>query len=177
MTMAPASQTMHLTEDQLDDHLIGDLAAAPAAHLAACAHCSARVAEAADPLNSFRAVSLAWGERQSATSPIPSVAGLGPAWERRLVWSLILAACAVGLGLANATHRAPSPSTAATTAVAVQPVSPSADQLSNDNQLLNTIDSELSASSETPAALGLVSMNATRTSSARAKQVLTSVQD
>jgi hypothetical protein len=59
----------------------------------------------------------------------------------------------------------------------VQPVSPSADQLSNDNQLLNTIDSELSASSETPAALGLVSMNATRTSSARAKQVLTSVQD
>lgn len=62
---------MHLTEDQLDDYLIGDLALEPAAHLSTCEHCMARVAEAEAPMASFREISLAWGERHSATLPTP----------------------------------------------------------------------------------------------------------
>ena len=56
--------TMHLTEDQIDDVLMGDLAATTAAHLAACEACKLRVAEFEAPIASFKAVSLAWSERQ-----------------------------------------------------------------------------------------------------------------
>jgi hypothetical protein len=152
----------HLTEAQLDDHLIGDLAAAPAAHLAACPHCSARVAEAAAPVASFQAVSLAWGERVSATAPMPSLPSHRAVWEHRLIAAMALALCAAGVGLSGAAtrfaHLRPEAAPAAMTESAA---APSPAQLNQDNQLLNTIDRELAAS-ESPASLGLVSAAAPR---------------
>jgi hypothetical protein len=88
--------TLHLTEDQLDDHLIGDLAAPAAAHLAACQLCSARVAAVASPIASFQSVSLAWSERVSAAAPMPELPSSRTLLERRLAWSFAVAACAVG---------------------------------------------------------------------------------
>jgi len=161
----------HLSEDQLDDCLIGDLAAAPAAHLAACPLCRQRVAEAGRPLASFGAVSLAWAERVSATSPVPSIAAARTAWERRLSWSMALATCAVamgiitagygfaGLGFAGLGGAAAGPGLAQS-ASSASVAGPSTEQVSNDNRLLRTIDLELAAS-ESPAALGLVSSQAT----------------
>jgi hypothetical protein len=81
----------HLTEDQIDDALIGDLNAASAAHLKACANCSARLAAAEMPLASFKSVSLAWSERHSAT--MPAVTPLRPrmgARGRLMAWSAAL---------------------------------------------------------------------------------------
>lgn len=169
---------LHLTEDQLDDHLIGDLAAAPAAHLAACPLCADRVANALAPIDSFQAASLAWGERRSATAPVPSLPSPAMLWERRLAWSMAVATCAVGLGLINATHSlagfsTPSAAAPAYTQTASQTTAaePTAAQLSSDNQLLNTIDRELAASTDSPAALGLVSVSAPRSrTSSRAFQ-------
>jgi hypothetical protein len=156
----------HLTEDQLDDHLIGDLAAPAAAHLAACALCTARVAEATSPLASFQAVSLAWSERVSATAPMPELRSSHAFMERRLVWSMAIAACAVGLGISSVSHRLATPAPSAT--VASRPVAPTPDQISSDNQLLRTIDRELDATAESPAALGLVPVGAARNRTANA---------
>jgi hypothetical protein len=82
---------MHLTEDQIDDALIGDLGAPAAAHLKACAACAARMAEAEMPLASFKTVSTAWSERRSATMPAiaPLRTGLG-ARGRLMAWSAAL---------------------------------------------------------------------------------------
>jgi len=180
--IAPSpNHEIHLTDDQLDDHLIGDLAAAPAAHLAACAHCTARAAGALAPIASFQSVSLAWGERRSATAPVPAPPSAAMLWERRLAWSMATATCAVGLGLINATHSlagfsTPSAAAPAYTQTASQTsyqtaAEPTAAQLSSDNQLLNTIDRELAASTDSPAALGLVSVSAPRSrTSSRALQ-------
>jgi hypothetical protein len=92
-------------------------------------------------------------------------------WERRLAWSMAVATCAVGLGLINATHslaafNTPSASAPAYTQTAYQPAAgPTATQLASDNQLLNTIDRELAATSDSPAALGLVTVSAPRSRS------------
>jgi hypothetical protein len=148
----------HLTDDQLDDHLIGDLAAAPAAHLAACELCSARVAAAFAPVASFQSVSLAWSERTSATAPMPSVPSYSAVWQHRLIASMALAICAAAVGLSGAAHRfAPTRPEAAPAAMTESAAAPSTEQLNQDNQLLNTIDHELTATSESPASLGLVS--------------------
>ena len=74
----------HLTPDQVDDHLIGDLAPAPAAHLAACSLCAERVALARSPLSSFQQVSTAWSERRSATLPIPVLDQQRPLLQRHM---------------------------------------------------------------------------------------------
>jgi hypothetical protein len=172
----PEMQIAHLTEDQMDDHLIGDLGAAPAAHLAACSLCMARVAQADAPLASFRAVTLAWSERQSATAPMPTVAAARSVWERRLAWSLAVATCAV-VGLAHANHRASVSAPAPQPVLSQEAVAPSADQLSSDNRLLNSIDRELSASNESSDALGLVPVSSSQRSATRVALLRTSVQD
>jgi len=170
MQMAPTSSTeFHLTEDQLDDQLMGDLAAAPAEHLATCALCTQRVAEAGAPLASFGAVSLAWAERVSATSEMPVVATPSTVWERRLGWSMALASCAVVMAITGANHgfagfnaQAASPAMSQSVASA-----PSSERVSSDNQMLKTIDFELADSSESSATLGLVSAgSATRSRAA-----------
>ena len=61
---------MHLTEEQLDDVLIGDVSAEAAAHLKACPRCAARMAAATMPMTSFKAVSAAWSERATRWMPV-----------------------------------------------------------------------------------------------------------
>jgi hypothetical protein len=152
----------HLTEEQLDDHLIGDLAAAPAAHLAACPLCTARVADAGQPMAGVGSVSLAWAERVSATAPMPSMPAARTVWERRLSWSMAVATCAVAIGVTTANFRFTAFDRAAASSTVAQSAdgfvsAPSTAQISSDNQLLKTIDFELADSSESPAALGLIS--------------------
>jgi anti-sigma factor RsiW len=176
-TLAHEMQTAHLTEDQLDDHLMGELDGAPAAHLAACSHCTARVAEFDAPLASFRAVTMAWSERQSATAPIPTVAAAARSvWERRLAWSLAAATCAI-LGVAGANHRVSLSAPAPQPVLSQEAAAPSADQLSSDNRLLNSIDRELNASNESPDALGLVPVSSAQPRATRVALFRTAVQD
>jgi hypothetical protein len=175
---AESSAAAHLTPDQIDDHLIGDLAAAPAAHLAACTLCAERVAAARSPIASFQQVSTAWSERRSATLPIPIPARQAPVWQRHMAWATATLSMALGFAFINATHQfsilntqepAPIASTSAQSTPVQQPVitpqapetasiapSPRAARISADNHMLRSIDASLDPSTDSPAALGLM---------------------
>jgi hypothetical protein len=161
----------HLTQEELDSYLMGDLAAEPAAHLVGCEPCRAALAELEMPLASFRAVTLAWSERRSATMPLRDLQAAqsraAAAWRQRFALSAGLAAVlAIGVAIpvlhyeatpSDAARNQPSVQTAATTetASALSEESPQQQQIARDNQMLRAIDQELNSSVESPAALGL----------------------
>jgi hypothetical protein len=169
------SDAIHLSEDQIDYQLLGDLSGGAATHLAGCEHCAARVAVAAEPMVDFRDVAMAWSERRSATMPLPVAPRDGLLWQRRMGW--VTAAFAMALGISvigngngrrtetasvepeqtiEALSAAPAQIAAAPRAVAVEATqTASADRYSGDNRMLQAIDTELDASVETPATLGL----------------------
>jgi hypothetical protein len=155
----------HLNDDQLTDALIGDLAVEAAGHLAACAVCQQQLAEARMPLESFKAVTLAWSERRSATMPAALNArmlhgAIGSTGSRRLVWgSAIAALVAVMIAAPFEMHRG-APLQASTVETAqVQTAQAMGvtgvvsgqgrqseidpDQIDSDNQMLGEIDREL----------------------------------
>jgi len=87
----------HLTDEQIDDLLIGSLEAAEAAqmreHAAGCEACTAKLAELEAPISSFNAVTLAWSERRSATLPVrPAAKHAGARWSMGLAWGSLAAA-------------------------------------------------------------------------------------
>jgi anti-sigma factor RsiW len=175
---------MHLSEDQIDDQLLGELRGESASHLASCEDCAARVAAAAEPILEFREMATAWSERRSATMPLPVPLKEGLLWQRRMGW--VTAAFAMALGLSiigngsgnrhsggvetasvepDQTGETPSvirpqmaeaPRAVMVEAVQVEAVqSASPDRYSGDNRMLHAIDTELDAAVETPATLGL----------------------
>jgi len=178
-TEAPAD---HLTADQIDDHLIGDLAAAPAAHLAACPLCADRVAAVANPIASFQHVATAWSERRSATLPIPVPTQQQPLWQRHMAWASACLTLAVGVALINASHQfsiqtaAPSlaaeavpvpqaiapPKTAALTETASVAPSARTTQIAADNHMLRDVNTAFDPFAENPAALGLTDNHSSR---------------
>jgi hypothetical protein len=161
----------HLSPDELESVLIGDAAPESTAHLAACEPCKAALAELEAPLAGFRAVTLAWSERRSATMPLrdleASQSRAAAAWRKRFALSAGLAAAlAIGVAVPVLHYEAtpsdeaqsqPSAQAAATTetASAASEESPQQQQIARDNQMLRAIDQELSSSVESPAALGL----------------------
>jgi hypothetical protein len=169
-------KSAHLSDDQIDDQLIGDLAPESAAHLAACTDCSQRVASAAAPITSFESVTMAWSERHSATLPLPDLSAQRPLWQRHMTTAMAAFTFVLGFALINANyqfsartpnfqpaHENPAPRVVFPTPVFAQTSSvhiahPQA-QISADNQMLKAVDMELEASAESPAdsssALGL----------------------
>ena len=111
---------VHLSDDQILNTLSGDVSAGVAAHLANCSVCSRRVAEAEAPIASFKAMTLAWSERRSATLPLQPPAAPPLAWHRRAVMAATAtAALLLGISVPLARHEAPSaPAVTVPTAVA-----------------------------------------------------------
>lgn len=152
-----------LSADQLDDHLVGDLAPAAAAHLAACPLCQARLAEAEAPLASFRDVSLAWAERRSATLPLrPDTAPARPAVQRFAWASAVVAVAALAVALPLTRHHdAAQPSAETVAAVGHTGITSSSsvaatpEQIARDNEMLEAIDQALDAPSPSAAEYGL----------------------
>lgn len=165
----------HLSADELDDQLIGCLAAEPAAHLATCPLCTRRVAAAAAPLASFRRVTTAWSERRSATLTTPIHFRQRPFWQRHIGWATACLTVAVGIALTTTSQGwlafgpaglQPMTLQATQQDMAQQDPSqqdaaanPHVDQVSADNQMLQDIESELDTSAETPSAFGLQAPN------------------
>jgi hypothetical protein len=151
----------HLNDDQLNDALIGDLAAEAAGHLASCTACQQELAAARMPLESFRAVTLAWSERRSATMPVALNGRVlhGSTGSRRLAWgSAITALLALMIAAPFEMHRASAPEQAgsvetaqvqtaqamgATGVVSGQQSEIDSEQIDSDNQMLGEIDREL----------------------------------
>ena len=114
---------VHLSDDQILNTLYGDVSAGVAAHLANCSVCSRRVAEAEAPIASFKAMTLAWSERRSATLPLQPPAAPPLAWHRRAVMAATAtAALLLGISVPLARHEAPS-SRAVTAPTTVAPSS------------------------------------------------------
>jgi hypothetical protein len=162
----------HLSDNQIDDQLIGDLAAEPAAHLATCPVCTERVAAAASPLTNFQSVTMAWSERRAATLPIPDFTRQQPFWQRHMAWVTACSIFAIGIALTNASHQAvirtaelqPMQQTASPsvllTETASATVAPREAQVFADNQLLKAIDDDLDTSADSPATLGIEPVSA-----------------
>jgi hypothetical protein len=178
MNTQTATTSGHLTEDQIDDALIGDLCDTAAEHLAACESCTTLFAEAQSPLTSFRTVSIAWSERHSATLPQPSFSNA--ARPQRTAWGVAAASAVLALMAAvpgmqrhaneSANNAAVTVNTGAEQVAAVttpamastiQPSISNDEQITQDNQMLKAIDHELDASAEDPAMLGLQPMQST----------------
>ncbi len=152
------NHSLHLTDAQLDDHLIGDSNPEIQAHLASCELCATRLSSSISPIAGFDAASLAWGERRSATMPMQAFATRQLTWHQRLAWSASMtAAIAVGFAVPMATNQARlERSQALVPATTVASVAPPDQQIDNDNRMLQAIDDQFSASQDAPAALGLV---------------------
>jgi hypothetical protein len=172
----------HLTADQIDDHLIGDLATAPTAHLATCSLCADRVAAVANPIASFQHVATAWSERRSATLPMPVPVQQQPIWQRHMAWASACLTLAVGVALINASHQfsiqtaAPSvaaeaitgpqaiaqPKVAALTETASVAPSAHTTQIAADNHMLRAVNDAFDPFAESPADLGLTDNHSNR---------------
>jgi hypothetical protein len=183
---AAALSAGHLTADQIDDHLIGDLATAPAAHLAACSLCADRVATIANPIASFQHVATAWSERRSATLPLPVPTQQQPLWQRHMAWASACFTLAVSVSLINASHQfslqtatpRSAPSLAAeavsvpqsiaapkaTVLTETASIAPSAHttQIAADNHMLRAVNAAFDPFAESSAALGLTDSHSNR---------------
>ena len=169
----------------IGDVLVGAEAQLVQHHLDCCPACAARVAELQAAVNEFCSVSLAWSERESSVLPLrPPVTetGLEPATtsaksfvERlgacffaqqswRSSWrSGRMAASALTVGLAFTlglhgwtTHRVTTRPAASTPAELAQREAEEHElQVARDNEVLESIDRDLSASAASPIAFGL----------------------
>ena len=188
---AVTEEMVHLTEEQIDEQLMGDRSSAVAAHLDECEKCMQRVAEAAEPMAAFRDVTMAWSERRSATMPIPAAQADALVWQRRVGWAMTACALVVGLSFTGNARKAEMLRASVQSAqsvdtvnvaqarVAAVPVSvdratgdvAAEERYSGDNKMLKAIDNELAASVETPAAMGLETVSEQHVSPSGASSV------
>jgi hypothetical protein len=168
---------LHLSENQLDNILLGDAPAHILAHYESCTTCSTRGEEMLSAIHSFTAVTMEWSERRSATLPQQPVTD-GSVWGHKLNWALgagVLAIAIVVLPLVTQNSPGGSKTASADAAQASAPkqagtktmarnaafplapmVLPNArlvqtSQVARDNQMLKAIDEELDASVASPA--------------------------
>lgn len=153
----------HLTEGQIDDALLGDLAAEASGHLAACALCQRQLIEARVPLESFKAVTLAWGERRSATMPVSLQERMlhDASGSRRRAWGTaavavlaVMVALPFGMRHEMGVREQGSAQVTAQTAQPLQ-TEASSEQIDSDNQMLYEIETELSSSRTSSEAMEL----------------------
>jgi anti-sigma factor RsiW len=170
---------MHLTEDQIDELLMGSLPTDEIArmreHAAGCEACAAKLAEIEAPIASFKAVTLAWSERRSATMPVwPKPVRAGARWTVGLAWGALAAAAllaavipvlrheqnvrvqqayrhAAGLPIAGQLSSAGATVTVTVTSANAQDASAGSEvpenpqEIASDNQMLAMVDEELNA--------------------------------
>jgi anti-sigma factor RsiW len=162
----------HLTEDQIDELLMGSLEADEAArlreHAAGCEACAAQLAEIEAPIASFKAVSLAWGERRSATLPVRPAARSQARWGMGFAWGSLAAVALLAAFIPVLRHQQNvhqqqaqnkiQPSTPAvqtanstvavnnnSTANSSTDVPENTHQIASDNRMLAMVDEELNA--------------------------------
>jgi hypothetical protein len=174
------NSTPHLSDREIDSVLIGAPATETASHLSRCEHCRQRVAEAKAPIIRFKAVTLSWSERQSATLPLRAATAGSMTWNRRAALAgTATAALLIGLAMPMmrtqlqatpeaAGHSAAPPATevatvstpvlsatmqrssAETTATEVSD-DPQDEQIARDNEMLQNINQALDNPVESPA--------------------------
>ncbi len=140
--------TQHLTHEQICDFILDPPpeSAPSAAHLAACAHCSAQLATLNASLRHFQEASRSFAEREIARRPIVLTL---PRRRNIMAMPAYLAAAALFLGAVfiplHLHHPAAPPPPSPVAAVPV-----SAQSTESDEALLEEINQDLSASVPSP---------------------------
>jgi hypothetical protein len=141
----------HLSEDDLDEILMGIASPDASAHLAECPPCAERLTAFESQLAVFNHASLAWSEARSNTLTRDiSAHKATPRVTLTTVWgsaATLMVALAFGLSItlhpAPATLEAANPSSSQP-AIAVHPEHDQ-NELASDNAMLEAIDSEMGA--------------------------------
>ena len=138
--------TTHLSEEALDDVLIGLGTAEAHAHLAACEECRAQVATFHGDIGLFNAASIAWSEsrRPQPHKSAPNGRTLRAAFIGWATVAVALAVMAVGIW-----RHHPEPSREAHTVPSSQPLDSEA-QIAQDNQLLQAVNAAISPDEASP---------------------------
>lgn len=133
--------TSHLTDEELSDLLSGQ--SSRTNHLEGCDDCVAELEEIRSALDHFSAASRVWAEREAPRLvPVPSRWSVR--WHAIPRWSAATAAL-LALGSALAFHQIGTPAPRVDTATTVVADTPATTTLAQDNQLLASIDQELSS--------------------------------
>jgi hypothetical protein len=146
----------HLSEEAIDDVLIGMNSAHADAHLAGCLECRDQLEEFRTEVQWFNQASLAWSEARSATIPRPAARlKVRPAIVALAGWALVaVVLLAIGLSVWNHSDewndRPSAQHAAAPAAVATPAPQDSEEQIAQDNDLLQSIDAALNAVEESP---------------------------
>jgi len=140
---------MHLSEEALDDLLIGDGPAESEAHLAACPECRAKVEAFQSDLALFNKATLCWGEVQSATMPAPQARSSA----RRLplaiaAWGATVAGLLMAVGVPVWRHAERFP--ASHQASSIAPTADTELQIAQDNELLKAVDMAINQEEASP---------------------------
>lgn len=143
--MTPAS-TNHLSEEALDDVLIGLGSAEAHAHLEACAECRAQVKTFLGDVGLFNAASMAWSKSR-LPKPLPSEPRRVRFHAAFLGWAATAAALLV-MALSVWHHR-PEPASRQANIVPSQPTDSEA-QIAQDNQLLQAVNAAISPDEASP---------------------------
>ena len=144
--MTPASTT-HLSEEALDDVLIGLGTDESHAHLSVCAECRAQVATFRGDIGLFNAASMAWSESRRPRPRETAVHGrtLRAAFFGWAAVATALVVMAVGIWR----HRPETPAGQANTLQHAQPLDSEA-QIARDNQLLEAVNAAISPDEALP---------------------------
>lgn len=140
-----------ITEDDLDELLLGAARPELRAHCDGCVSCKRQVAAFASSLEAFQRASLAWSEARSNTIT-RDLSGHRPSWHltagiaRSLVAVFVLGvAAAVAAGTYPWSTHSLGPVLTATARPSAQPFASEAraQEIAQDNAMLEAIDSEL----------------------------------
>ena len=144
----------HLSDEAIDDILIGESSPESDAHLALCPVCRSNVEEFRSEMQLFNQTSLAWVESRGESRPAAAVRAT-PLWKLSTAFfapaSMALAAVlllAVKLPLWNHNPHAVRSSASAATALSQD----SDAQIAQDNDLLRSVDMALNSEDASPLA-------------------------
>jgi hypothetical protein len=144
--MTPALPT-HLSEEALDDVLIGLGTAESHAHLAVCAECRAQVAMVRGDIALFNVASMAWSQSRRSR-PLPSDSRHHPRLRAAFVGWAVTAAALVWMAVAIWLHHPAAPPNNAHVVESL-PVDSEA-QIELDNQLLQAVNAAISPEEASP---------------------------
>jgi hypothetical protein len=142
----------HLSEEALNDALIGLSFPEPDAHLAVCGFCRGQLEAVRTDLQAFNRTSLAWSEARLEARPAKSIGAAARlkvhhAMRAPLGWALAAAVLlAIGVPVWNHDYRA---SLKYGSAPALAPED-SAAQIAQDNDLMRSVDTALNAPEASP---------------------------
>jgi hypothetical protein len=132
----------HLTDEQFANILAGDHSDLRVRiHVESCAKCQHELTSLGAAVNDLNYASLRWAEKRAVRIEVPSRWVLN--WNAMPGWGATLAGVLM-FGVAIGAHMQGNQRSAVVDRASQTLIAPSDDELANDNNLMNSIDNELS---------------------------------